>query len=56
MYYIITLKQERCTANTNEHNLHDKRYVVDRHRCHMAAKFGVCVDEENSKLLYFITS
>ena len=24
--------------------------MVDRHRCHMAAKFGVFVDEDHSKL------
>ena len=29
---------------------------VDRHRCHMAAKFGVFVDEDHSKLpmLYWL--
>ena len=25
--------------------------IVDRHRCHMAAKFGLFVDEDHSKLL-----
>ena len=24
--------------------------MVDRHRCHMAAKFGLFVDEDHSKL------
>ena len=24
--------------------------IIDRHRCHMAAKFGVLVDEGHSKL------
>ena len=28
----------------------DEKYFVDRHRCHMATKFGVFVDEEHSKL------
>ena len=50
MYYINTLKQEIGTAKTYEHNLLDKKYVVDRHRCYMAAKFGVFVDEDHSKL------
>ena len=50
MYYINTLKQGLSTAKTYEHNLLDERYVVDRYRCHMAAKFGVFVDEDHSKL------
>ena len=28
----------------------DEKPVVDRHRCHMAAKFGVFVDENHDKL------
>ena len=34
----------------------DERYVVDRHRCHMAAKFVRVVDENRDKLhtLYWI--
>ena len=34
----------------------DERYVVDRHRCHMAAKFVRDVDENHDKLhtLYWI--
>ena len=34
----------------------DERSVVDRHRCHLAAKFGVFVDEDHSKLptLYWL--
>ena len=32
-------------------NLLDERSVVDRHRCHMAAKFGVLVDGDHSMLL-----
>ena len=50
MYYISTPKQELSIANTYEHNLLDKRYVVDRHRRHMAAKFGVFIEEDHNKL------
>ena len=50
MYYINNLKQELSTAKTCGHNMLDERYVVDRHRCHMAAKFGAFVDEDHSKL------
>ena len=50
MYYINTLKKELSTAKTYEHNRLDETSVVDRHRCHMAAKFGVFVDEDHSKL------
>ena len=50
MYYINTLKQELSTANTYKQNLLGERSVVNRHRCHVAAKFGVFVDED-SKLL-----
>ena len=34
----------------------DDMSVVDRHRCHMAAKFGLFVDEDHSKLstLYWL--
>ena len=45
MYYINTLKQKLNTAKIYEHNLIDERSVVDRHRCHMAAKVGVFVAE-----------
>ena len=38
MYYINTLKQELSTAKTRDHNVLYQRYVVDRQRCHMAAK------------------
>ena len=48
MYYSNILKQELSTANTYEHNLFDERYVDDRHRCHMAAKFGAFVDEDHT--------
>ena len=50
MYYINTLKQELGTAKPYEHNLLDEKSFVDRHRCHMAAKFGVFVDEDHSML------
>ena len=48
--YIDTLKQELGTAKTYEHTLLDEKSVVDRYRCHMAAKVGVSVDEDHSKL------
>ena len=50
MLYNNTLKQELSTAKTYEHNRLDKTSIVDRHRCHMAAKFGLFVDEDHSKL------
>ena len=50
MYYINNLKQELGTAKTYEHNLTDEKSVIDRHRRHMASKFGVFVDEDYSKL------
>ena len=52
MCYINTLKEEELSAaKTYEHNLIDETSVVDRHRCDMAAKFGVFVDDDRSKLL-----
>ena len=52
MCYINTLKQEELSAaKTYEHNLIDETSVVNRHRCDMAAKFGVFVDDDRSKLL-----
>ena len=56
MYYIKTLKPELGTAKTYEHNLLDEKSVVDRHRCQMAAKFGVLVVEDHSKFptLYWL--
>ena len=38
--YINTPKQELSTAKTYEHYRLDATSIVDRHRCHMAAKFG----------------
>ena len=55
-YYTNTLKQELSTAKTYEHNRLDETSIVDRHRCHRAAKFGLFVDEDHSKLptLYWL--
>ena len=38
-------------VKTYEHNRLDETSIVDRHRCHIAAKFGLFVDEDHSKLL-----
>ena len=56
MYYINTLKQELSSFKTYDHNLLDDKSVIDRHRYHMAAKFGVFVNEDYSKLptLYWL--
>ena len=56
MYNINTLKQEFGTAKIYEHILLDEASVVDNHQCLMAAKFGVFVDEDHSKLptLYWL--
>ena len=56
MYYINTLKQKLSTAKTYEHNRLDETSIVDRHRSHMAAKFGLFVDKDHSKLptLYWL--
>ena len=56
MYYINNLEQELSTAKTYQHNLLEETSVVDRHRCDMAVKFGVFVDEDHSKLptLYWL--
>ena len=55
-YYINTLKQELSTAKTYEHSRLDETSIFDRHRCHMAAKFELFVDEDHSKLptLYWL--
>ena len=50
MYFINVLKQELKSAKTYEHNLIEERPVLVRHRCHMATKFGVFVDENHDKL------
>ena len=51
MYYITTIKQELSTAKIYAHTLLYEMSVVDRHLCHMAAKFSVPVDEDQCKLL-----
>ena len=55
MYYIYALKQELSNAKTYEHNLLDERSVIDKHRCQMAAKFGVFVDEDLASFLVTCT-
>ena len=44
------------TSKTYEHNRLDETSIVDRHQCHMAAKFDLFVDEDHSKLptLYWL--
>ena len=56
MYYINTIKQDLRTAETYEHNRLDETSVVDRHGCHMAAKFDVFVDGDHCNLstLYWL--
>ena len=56
MYYINTLKQKLSTAKTVEHNRLYETSVFDKHRCYVAAKFGVFVDKDHSKLstLYWL--
>ena len=39
-YYINSIKQELSTTKTYEHNRLDETSIVDRHRCHIAAKLG----------------
>ena len=55
-YYIYTLKQNLSTAKTYEHNRLDETSIVDRHRSHIATKFGLFVDEDHGKLptLYWL--
>ena len=48
MYYNNTLKQYLGTAKTYDHNLPDEKPVVDRHRCHMAAKCDVFVNPKST--------
>ena len=54
MYYIDTLKQDLSTANAYDHNRLDKTSVVDKHRCHLAAKFGVFADGDHIGFINFI--
>ena len=46
------MKREHGAAKTNEsqNSLLDEKYVDDRHQCHLATKFGVCIDEDHSML------
>ena len=64
-YYFSTLyttlpnnliKDKLSIAKTYEHNRLDETSIVDRHRCHMAAKFGMFVNEDHSTLptLYWL--
>ena len=43
-------------SSNSKHDRLDESSIVDRHRCHMAAKFGLFVDEDHSKLptLYWL--
>ena len=47
---ILTPYSKNLTLQTYEHNRLDERSIVDRHRCHMAVKLGLFVDEDHSKL------
>ena len=55
-YYINTLEQDLSNAKTYEHNRLDETAIVDRHRCHMAAKFRLFVDNDQRTLpaLYWL--
>ena len=50
MHYINTQKQELSPAYTCKHTLLDEISVIDRHQCHMAATFGLFVDDDHSNL------
>ena len=54
--HTIMLKQEISSDESYEYNLLEEKYVNDRHRCHMNARFGVFVDENHGKLhtLYWL--
>ena len=47
---LTPLSKNLALKKTYEHNRLDETFIVDRHRCHMAAKFGLFVDEDHSKL------
>ena len=53
MYDILNINEDKPTA---QQTWLDETSIVDRHRCHMAAKFGLFVDEDHSKLptLYWL--
>ena len=50
------LSKNLALRKTYKHNRLDETSIVDRHQCHMAAKFGLFVDEDHSKLptLYWL--
>ena len=50
MYNINIVKQELSSAKTYGHNLLEERHVINSHRCHMAAKFTVLVEEDHDTL------
>ena len=45
---VHTLNQELSSAKTYEHNRLDKTSIVDRHRCHMAAKIESMIRKYHS--------
>ena len=51
MWYSIVSIPDLCTLT-----YFDETSIVDSHRCHMAAKFGLLVDEDHCKLstLYWL--
>ena len=53
-YYINTLKQELSTAKTYENDRLDETSIVDMHRCHMAAKFGLLLTRTSSPLMLIL--
>ena len=56
-YTILTpLSKNLALPKTYEHNRPDYTSIVDRHRCHIVAKYGLFVDEDHSKLptLYWL--
>ena len=48
MWYLIVSIPDLCTLT-----YFDETSIVDRHRCHMAAKFGLFVDDDHSKLPHY---
>ena len=53
---ILTPLSKNLALQKHEHNSPDETFIVDRHRCHMSAKYWVFVDEDHSKLttLYWL--
>ena len=50
-FVFILLHYRVCSVQPCEHNRLDETSILGRHRCHIAAEFGVFVDEDHSKLL-----